>query len=151
MSRKNRQSQQSCNDRPNRPLEFVQGFFYSIDLLKSRLIFLRENFPGTIPSLHLNYFDRIENCFDAMKQAWINLENSILLQNDRNEVSALIQSQKINDFQRKVTISHIERLRLIRLIRVMDPSNLTLDLILEKYRLVANYLMNFGLCHVPEI
>ncbi|UXI21972.1 gonadal protein gdl [Sarcoptes scabiei] len=79
-----------------------------------------------------------------MKQAWINLENSILLQNDRNEVSALIQSQKINDFQRKVTISHIERLRLIRLIRVMDPSNLTLDLILEKYRLVANYLMNFA-------
>ncbi|KAF7495798.1 hypothetical protein SSS_05175 [Sarcoptes scabiei] len=101
-----------------RPYRFVEFFFSSIDLLIERLVFLRRNVSGPIPSMENSVWHRIRG----------------------PQVSSDERIQILNEFYVRVIVSHLKRVHLCRVIRLIGPY-ITLDAAYGRYRRAANYLI----------
>ncbi|KAF7495752.1 hypothetical protein SSS_00706 [Sarcoptes scabiei] len=139
------------NSGSNRSCRFVELYFSSIDLLKLRLTFLRRNIPGRLPLVHLDYFTSVENDLERLKAVMLDMEDSLVRHARMTRMHHLDRELIFNELLRKSTISHLERIRLCRLIRVRNRSSVTLALALEKYQMVASYVAEFCVESIRQI
>lgn len=132
-------------------IRFVEYFFSSIDLLIEILVFLRRRVPDCIPFRYLYYFEKIENRLECLKAFSIAVENSLRHRIRRSRASRTELIRILRKFYQSVLFFHLQRIHLCRTIQSINPEEITLEMVTDKYRMVAIHLIRFGFQSFNEI